>query len=240
LGTWRTIQDTATLTHTSIFTVSRWIVRRLVRGQATMIAQRNSTLLATAVRDAEGSDQYPCWVLPPTDSLPGKAAHVAGLYRAQARSRSLEDGRPVVSPLLSQPIVEAALGVPTWRWCEGGIDRALVRQAFREQLPASVVQRRWKGGADGFCLAFISAHRAELRSRLLDGNLARAGLLDRDAVEAALSDAGLLRGKNYASIMELTEAEGWAQYWVDQQTVVDRSLPASPSRRANAPDPMPS
>ena len=58
-----------------------------------------------------------------------------------------EPGRhlPVCNPLVSQPVVEACLSVPSWAWREGGRDRALVRRAFAGTLPAAVSTARVKG-----------------------------------------------------------------------------------------------
>jgi asparagine synthase (glutamine-hydrolysing) len=92
----------------------------------------------------------------------------------------------VLHPLFSQPVVEACLAIPSWEWRAGGIDRAVARQAFAADLPEEILRRRTKGGPDGFCAEIIRHHHARIRARLLDGALARQGILDRVAVEKAL------------------------------------------------------
>src|SRR3546814_984119 len=77
-------------------------------------------------------------------TLPGKAAHVAMLARAQ---KSIElypraDAPPQIVPLLSQPVVELCLSIPTWQWVHGGRDRAVARAAFAGILPDLLVERK--------------------------------------------------------------------------------------------------
>src|SRR3569833_951549 len=51
-------------------------------------------------------------------------------------------------PLLSQPLVELCLRVPTHVLIKGGRDRALARRAFEGHLPSEIVRRAAKGRAD--------------------------------------------------------------------------------------------
>src|SRR3546814_10817974 len=43
-----------------------------------------------------------------------------------------------VHPLMSQPIIEACLSVPSWEACRGGSDRSFTRRAFTGDLPPTV------------------------------------------------------------------------------------------------------
>lgn len=112
-------------------------------------------------------------------ALAGKAAHIVGLVRAHL---TLESDRsrvaPVINPLLSQPIIETCLSIPSWRWREGGRDRAAIRDAFADNVPEAIVERKIKGTPDPFCGEIIQHKRQELRERLLEGQLAahRRGL----------------------------------------------------------------
>src|SRR3546814_18425449 len=70
---------------------------------------------------------------------------------------------PQITPLLSQPIVELCLSIPTWQWVRGGRDRAVARAAVADLLPALIAQRRTKGGPTGFLRRVFNA-RADDRS----------------------------------------------------------------------------
>lgn len=119
---------------------------------------------------------------------------------------------PYISPLMSQPILEACLSVPSWLWCEGGRNRAVAREAFRDCLPQIVINRRTKGAFNGLVTQLIERHRSFIREMLLDGILAQHGILDRDLVAAAMS--GQLPTRDALSqLMALVDFEAWASGW---------------------------
>jgi len=150
------------------------------------------------------------WLDAAASALPGKAAHIAALVRAQL---TLESDRsqmlPVVNPLLSQPIMEVCLAIPSWRWREGGRDRAMARAAFVDRLPSVVVERRMKGTPDPFCGEIVQRKRAELRARLLDGQLAYHRILDPGAIEETLRPGRPTTGEENVRLLELANVEAW-------------------------------
>jgi asparagine synthase (glutamine-hydrolysing) len=117
--------------------------------------------------------------------------------------------RDTVAPLLSQPVVELCLAVPGWVWTEGGHDRAPARVAFAGHLPPEVTWRRGKGRIESACAAAYLASRARLKVLLLEGQLARAGLLERGAVEACLARDTLDGTFDYFRLIELADVEAW-------------------------------
>src|SRR3546814_5721791 len=68
---------------------------------------------------------------------------------------------PVIHPLLSQPVIEHCLAIPTWLQCAGGCDRSIARQAFKPDLPAKVIERRGKGSPQGFIYQIFYRFRSE-------------------------------------------------------------------------------
>jgi asparagine synthase (glutamine-hydrolysing) len=168
------------------------------------------------------------WLDAPRTALPGKSAHIAALLRAQY---TLEPGRsrlaPVINPLLSQPVMEACLAIPTWQWCAGGLNRSVARRAFSADLPDVLLHRKSKGGPDGFSVRIISAHRSQIRERLRSGQLARHGLLDVDALENALRPDQTSRPETYVRLLDLVDTEAWIEYWT-----ANRSAGYSDARRS--------
>ncbi len=154
------------------------------------------------------------WLDAPSDALPGKAAHIASILRVQ---QCLEPGRsrhlPVLNPLMSQPIIEACLAIPSWEWRAGGWDRAAARRAFAASLPDLIVRRRVKGGPDGFAARILDHYRPAIRDRLREGHLARQGVIDLRAVENALDDERPILGDKRVRILEFVAAEAWADAW---------------------------
>jgi asparagine synthase (glutamine-hydrolysing) len=146
----------------------------------------------------------------------GKLGHVKLLLRAmnhmEHRDKSL--GIPMISPLLSQPVVETCLSIPSWEYVAGGRDRAVARLAFSSSLPSIVANRVGKGSPDGFIAQFIARNRGAIASRLLDGQLAAHGLLDRRALERALDPGFRLGEGDGPRLMSLIDTEAWARHWL--------------------------
>src|SRR3546814_16146244 len=84
---------------------------------------------------------------------------------------------PHIAPLLSQPIVELCLSIPTWMWISGGLNRAVARKAFEGRLPAIITRRTHKGGPGGFDLAIYRRNRAALLEHLRE--IGRASCRER-------------------------------------------------------------
>ncbi|SNS96235.1 asparagine synthetase B family protein [Sphingopyxis indica] len=176
----------------------------------------NAELLAPAVIDHFKEEQltHP-WLEGPVDSLPGKAAHIAMIIRAQGYMEAQDRRFPFdpVHPLMSQPIIEACLSVPSWEACRGGSDRSFTRRAFTGDLPPTVIERRIKGGPDHFALQILRSHLPAIRTRLMDGALLRNHIVDGRALEMALTEASLASGGHYTRILSLLDTEAWIDGW---------------------------
>lgn len=163
--------------------------------------------------DSQRLPDHP-WLEAPDHALPGKAVHIALLLRIQLHLAASAGtmGLAVVNPLMSQPVIEECLAIPSWEWCGGGVNRSIARHAFADQLPDAISWRRSKGTPESFCLEIIDTHRRAMRDQLLGGLLATHGLLDAAALDRRLSDeAPTLASKQ--RILELVEAEAWARHW---------------------------
>lgn len=155
------------------------------------------------------------WMIPPKGSLPGKAVHIAHLLQPMgAFDWGHRDGGPgQVHPLLSQPIVELCLAIPTWKWVSGGRERSMARSAFADRLPASILGRRTKGIQDAFYMDVVDRNRALYRAYLVGGVLHEYGIVDGDAVAAALSDPRPVAPPAHTRLSILMNAEIWARAW---------------------------
>jgi asparagine synthase (glutamine-hydrolysing) len=118
-----------------------------------------------------------------------------------------------VHPLYSQPVVETLLRIPLYVHFEDGRDRGLARRAFESELPPPIAQRLWKDRAPGFLQELIARHRSWLRELFLDGVLVNSRLLDRSAVERALSASPSHEPVNPAEIFRHLDIEIWARQW---------------------------
>ena len=212
---WATATAIAVLAQASLCMVAAraWAIgRRSSPAYAWHVDRRFLTPDAAAA--AEGANEHP-WLAAPDSALPGKAAHVALIAAAQSVAEGVdaEDPMPACSPLISQPLAEACLLVPSWMWFGPVGNRAIAREAFAPYLPPGIAQRRSKGAPDSFIAELFEHNVPLLRALLLEGNLRRLHLIDGAAAEAALARQGPLLGHDYLRIMQLADAEVWTRCW---------------------------
>lgn len=120
----------------------------------------------------------------------------------------------IVSPLYSQPAIELLLRIPIDVHFENGRDRGLARRAFEPEVPQAILQRRWKDRAPGFHDELVHRNQAFLREFFLDGVLVSEGLLDRKAVETALSSGPVKSPVFPGEIITHMGTEIWARQWL--------------------------
>ena len=153
------------------------------------------------------------WFMPPPGVVPGRASHAALLVPAQnlVEAINAQAAPRALSPLVTQPVIEACLRVPSWHWLAPGRDRAAARRAFERELPAAIIDRRSKGTPTGFVATIFDRHRRAIREMLLGGRLAALGIVDTTTLERALDIAGPVRDLRFVRVMELVDAEAWAR-----------------------------
>jgi asparagine synthase (glutamine-hydrolysing) len=89
-------------------------------------------------------------------------------------------------PLISQPLIELSLAIPTYVLTLNGRDRSLARRAFADDLPPRILRRKSKGGQEEHVKSVLINNRAVVHGMLADGELVRAGYVDRNALLDAL------------------------------------------------------
>ncbi len=210
-----TLRDICVLTGADKITVLRHAWRRYRRdGGRHGVQYSASGLCADVVARIETNGAMHPWLAAPDDVLPGKTVHTAYLMRTQQGvelyPRAVSP--PHIAPLLSQPIVELCLSIPTWMWISGGLNRAVARKAFEGWLPEIITRRTQKGGPGGFDLAIYRRHRSALHEHLRGGLLADAGVLDMTLLDAP-EDPSWRGSERIQHILALGAAESWARWW---------------------------
>ena len=104
------------------------------------------------------------WLAPTKERLPGKLEHIGLLVIVSNFTEGFgyERKYPVIYPLLSQPVVESCLKIPSWMWCRGGVNRAVARDAFRNRLPSEIIERTTKGSFDRLAIELIEQQGREI------------------------------------------------------------------------------
>jgi asparagine synthase (glutamine-hydrolysing) len=205
LSVWKLLYDAAR------FGVLRrsWDVRKI-------LLEHNRLLSQDVVESAWGDlDFLNPWNSPVEDIPPGKRLHAFSMTRPSLFRDPL-GGRPqidIINPLVSQPVMELCLRIPTWIHAAGGRDRAVERDAFAADLPPEIVSRRWKGGADQHQDALLAGNLRLVRELLLDGQLVKQGILERKRVEACLSGSVTRHRAHATEVFGYVCTEAWLRHW---------------------------
>lgn len=116
--------------------------------------------------------------------------------------------------LVSQPIMELCLRIPSYVWISGGRDRAIARRAFSDALPDVVVRRTQKGAIDRYNRKLLDENVAFVREMLIDGLLVKEGLLDRERLDVCIRADASDPGFEYNDIVrQHLCTEVWLRRW---------------------------
>ena len=215
LGAWRTAWDLSDLTGSPLTEVARRGWHRLRnRREPHRIRFDLMGLTPRAATVAIAEDDRHPWLAAPPGALPGQKAYVAMQARGQKsvelypRQRSA----PQIAPLLSQPIAELCLSIPTWHSVQGGRDRAVARAAFAADLPPLIADRRTKGSPQGFLRRIFDAQLPAALELLRCGRLVEAGIVDPLFIDEAGEGAWRDDGRDLR-ILTFCAAETWVRWW---------------------------
>jgi asparagine synthase (glutamine-hydrolysing) len=179
-------------------------------------ALRYKGLLGPAARvDAVAHERFMHPALVDVDLPIGKEVqtraliHPVGYYDPFEQASAAE----LVNPLLSQPLVELCLRLPTYLLTQGGRGRALARRAFASDLPPEIASRRSKGGMEEHLRRVLLRNIDFARGMLIDGELVRRGLIDRARIEELLSGRPTTLGGHTGQIHALLGIEAWLSRW---------------------------
>jgi len=204
------IEDLAALHRCTVFKAGRLALKKMLHRPRT--AWKEDRTLLNPSCTATTSEHHP-WLDPPPDALPGDREKIHDLIGNQlfrdAAPRGV--GRSMHFPLLSQPVMEACLKVPTWMWIADGRNRAIARQAFADLLPRGILDRRSKGSYTGHMAAIYVRNKPKMREFLEEGQLRAHDLLDRSAVANFFANDLAPQDLSFLRILDLCAAENWAR-----------------------------
>lgn len=205
------IRDLSLLHQCTMWKAARLTARKIMRGPKAACPPDRSflnTSLAAALAEA-----HP-WFDAPTDALPGDRERIVDLASNQLFRDMVYRGedRWIRMPLLSQPVVEACLRVPSWMSISGGHNRSAAREAFADVLPQSVLNRRSKGSFVGYLGAIFKRNKNQMHEILLSGALHDQHLLDPDALTRFFNAELPPRDKSFTRILSLFAVENWLRH----------------------------
>ena len=204
------IGNLATLHQCTVLKAGRLTLKKMLRRPRT--AWKEDRTLLNPSWTTPKSEHHP-WMDAPSGTLPGDREKIHDLIGTQlfrdATPRGA--GRSMHFPLLSQPVMEACLKVPTWMWIADGRNRAVARQAFADHLPRGILDRRSKGSYTGYMAAIYTRNKPKMREFLEEGQLYAHDLLDRSALANFFANELAPRDLSFLRIFDLCAAENWAR-----------------------------
>jgi asparagine synthase (glutamine-hydrolysing) len=190
---------------------SSWTPARLAGEFSSLVAPT-----VVAATKANESFAHP-WLRATRGVAPGKLWQIfsisnhADFYDPLA----LPDAPERVAPLLSQPLMETCLRIPTYILSTGGRDRAIARHAFEKELPRQIFTRRTKGLIDSLLMQLLRNNLSFVRELMLEGLLVKEGLLDRRRVETVLEDRHGMVGPEAMELVAFhLSTEAWLRSWI--------------------------
>lgn len=156
------------------------------------------------------------WLRRASSSLPpGKIWQVSSLAHADLAHNPFAqpDSPEEVFPLMTQPIIELGLRIPSYMQAQNSWTRIVARNAFASDLCPELVWRRGKCVADEYPKHLLASNIALVRTALLEGELARRRIIHREQLEVAL-DGGATKSFAHANeLLGLFSMEMWLNSW---------------------------
>jgi asparagine synthase (glutamine-hydrolysing) len=146
---------------------------------------------------------------------PGKCWQIIGLSFPNELygSYAAEDDPEFVFPLLSQPLQELCLRIPTHILTLGGRDRGLARRAFARDVPPSILNRTSKGFVDDYLKELLATNLPVIKSLVCDSTLVKERIVDAAMLEKALRLDHSMGMGNAIEILQLASTEAWLRAW---------------------------
>lgn len=243
-GLLQVLQDTARLTGRSIPHLTLNMIRRqrpVIRNAHETAAMRNTLLAATdpARRHLNDYVQHP-WAQATCNVPPGKRTQILLLAEVLHRLRPLPATQEGVElqPLLSQPVIEQCLRIPTYELLFGGRTRSLARKAFSREIPAEILNRELKGQTTHHALGLFYQSRPFISGLLMNGVLMQQGLLEHAALEPLVSGAMPISAPRLFPLFASVAAEAWTRHWLGIHAPCDVALgPAANPSHSTSPSP---
>jgi asparagine synthase (glutamine-hydrolysing) len=153
------------------------------------------------------------WTADPGDLPRGKQMQIRFLSQVVNRHRPIArlEGAPQHHPLLSQPLMDVCLQIPTYLLLRGGRERGLAREAFADRVPESILHRRDKGSIISYATEMLRQSEPFVRELLLDGVLAGAGVIVREELEPYIVHGQPFREEHLMPLVACIAAEVWVR-----------------------------
>ena len=139
---------------------------------------------------------------------------------------SMAHGLECRSPFLDHRVVELAISIPYKFKISGGKTKRILKQTFRNLIPAPVASGAKRGFSIPLDNWFRKEHRAMACDVLLDSSALNRGFFRREAVQRIVDEHVSGRWNHGERIWALLCLELWHRMFIDDQAVTPPPLPA--------------
>lgn len=116
-------------------------------------------------------------------------------------------------PLLSLPIVELGLQIPTYQSFKDGYDRIFFRNAVSKIKKPKAMWRRIKGQTTSTMISSLASNVDEIEKLLMHGSLIKSGLIDTQWLSDTLTQIRHGKIDNAWPIINFITAQQWLNQW---------------------------
>lgn len=147
--------------------------------------------------------------------LQGKKEHIQILAHATlfAERQQKTPDLHYCHPLLSLPIVELGLQIPTYQSFKDGYDRIFFRNAVSKIKKPKALWRRIKGQTTSTMINSLASNVHEIEKLLLNGSLMKSGLIDAQWLTDTLTQIRHGKIDNAWPIVNFITAQQWLNQW---------------------------
>jgi asparagine synthase (glutamine-hydrolysing) len=198
-----------------------WFVLRSARKAGTAsrpppaVGRARETYFVAPAALPDNADAYVShpWTLDAEDLPEGKQWQIRFLAEVANRHRPIPrlERAPQHAVLLSQPVVEVCVQIPTYLLLRGGRERGLARDAFADRVPPQIIRRRDKGSVMSHATELIRQSEEFVRELLLEGALADAGVIRSRDLEPYIVNGQPLREEHFLPLLACIAAEVWVR-----------------------------
>lgn len=150
---------------------------------------------------------------------PGKFSQINALYNGLGSTSycMITENNPTLYPLFSQPMLELALAIPSYKLYSKEFDRYLFRKSIHKSFNTNSVWRTDKGTIAGVMQLGFRDNIKEITELCLEGRFAQEGLIEKDLLWKDIKKtASGYCSKNLLFLDQLISVEMFLTYWDDR------------------------
>ena len=147
--------------------------------------------------------------------LQAKKEHILGLSHAVLFAERQQKTPHLIycHPLLSLPVVELGLQIPTYQSFKDGYDRIFFRNAISKIKKPKAMWRRIKGQTTSTMINSLASNAEGIEQLLLNGSLIKSGLIDTQWLTDTLTQIRHGKVDNAWPIVNFITAQQWLNQW---------------------------